>query len=70
MLFSLSFDRISFLKKSKSDLDRQRAKGLNHNPTKLAATENQIRQYEQQLNDIKRRLTVIDVKMIISCSIH
>jgi len=59
-----NFERIvKQLEKSKSDLDRQRAKGPNHNPTKLAAIEQQIRQYEQQLNDIRRRLTVIDPSM-------
>jgi predicted nucleic acid-binding Zn-ribbon protein len=52
-----------FLKKSKIDLDRQRAKGPNHNPTKVSFIENQIRQYEQQLSDIKRRLDFIEVKL-------
>ncbi len=51
-----------FLKKSKADLDRQRAKGPNHNPTKVSFIENQIRQYEQQLSDIKRRVDFIEVK--------
>jgi len=51
------------LKKSKVELDRQRAKGLNHNPTKISFIENQIRQYEQQLNEIKRRLDIIEVKL-------
>ncbi len=49
------------LKKSKSDLDRQRAKGPNHNPTKVSFIENQIRQYEQQLSEIKRRLDLLEV---------
>ncbi|CAF3882877.1 unnamed protein product [Rotaria sp. Silwood2] len=48
------------LEKSKADLDRQRAKGPNHNPTKVAFIENQIRQYEQQLNEIKRRLDHVE----------
>ena len=52
-----------FLKKAKTDLDRQRAKGPNHNPTKVSFIENQIRQYEQQLSDIKRRLDLIEVKL-------
>jgi hypothetical protein len=50
-----------FFKKSKADLERQRAKGPNHNPTKVAFIENQIRQYEQQLNENKRRLDIIEV---------
>ena len=63
MTFVLEFQIIfPILKKSKTDLDRQRAKGLNHNPTKLAFIENQIRQYEQQLNEIKRRLDLIEVR--------
>ena len=49
------------LKISKKELDRQRAKGLNHNPTRISQIENQIRQYEYQLNDIKRRLESIEV---------
>ncbi|CAF5018554.1 unnamed protein product, partial [Rotaria sp. Silwood1] len=49
------------LEKSRADLDRQRAKGPNHNPTKVAFIENQIRQYEQQLNEIKRRLDHVEV---------
>jgi hypothetical protein len=48
-------------KKSKAELEKQRAKGSNHNPTKVAFHENQIRQYDQQLNDIKRRLDLIEV---------
>jgi hypothetical protein len=56
ILFEFFFIKIFFLKKSRVDLDRQRAKGPNHNPTKVSFIENQIRQYEQQLNDIKRRL--------------
>ncbi len=47
--------------KSKADLDRQRAKGPNHNLNKISFIENQIRQYEQQLSEIKRRLDLIDV---------
>jgi Rho guanine nucleotide exchange factor 12 len=56
-----SYERISKqLEKSKADLDRQRAKGSNHNQTKVSFIENQIRQYEQQLSEIKRRLDLID----------
>jgi Rho guanine nucleotide exchange factor 12 len=56
-----SYERITKqLEKSKSDLDRQRAKGPNHNLTKISFIENQIRQYEQQLSEIKRRLDLID----------
>lgn len=46
---------------SKKELDRQRGKGLNHNPTRMLQVEKQIRQYEQQLNEIKRRLESIEV---------
>ncbi|CAF0865884.1 unnamed protein product [Adineta ricciae] len=50
-----SYERIAKqLEKSKADLGRQRTKGPNHNPTKVAFIENQIRQYEQQLSEIKR----------------
>ena len=44
---------------AKKDLDRQRPKG---NSTKISQLENQIRQYEQQLNEIKRRLDAIEVE--------
>lgn len=56
---------ISFLKISKKELDRQRAKGLSHNPTKISQLESQIRQYEQQLNEIKHRFESIEVRKII-----
>ncbi len=51
-----------FFKIAKKELDRQRSKGLTHNPTRISQLENQIRQYEQQLNDIRRRLESIEVK--------
>ncbi|CAF0797115.1 unnamed protein product [Rotaria sordida] len=54
------------LEKSKADLDRQRAKGPSHNPTKVAFIENQIRQYEQQLNEIKRRLDHVESSIDVS----
>jgi len=50
-----------FIKIAKKDLDRQRSKGLTYNPARISQLENQIRQYEQQLNDIKRRLESIEV---------
>jgi chaperonin cofactor prefoldin len=54
-----------FFKISKKELDRQRAKGLSHNPTRIAQLENQIRQYEQQLNEIKRRLESLEVRQCL-----
>ncbi|UJR10393.1 hypothetical protein I4U23_014597 [Adineta vaga] len=45
---------------AKKELDRQRAKGLNHNPARVGQLENQLRQFEQQLNEIKRRLEFIE----------
>ena len=50
-----------FLQMAKKELDRQRSKGLNHNPNRISQLENQVRQYEQQLNEIKRRLESIEV---------
>ncbi len=54
-----------FFKISKKELDRQRAKGLTHNPSRISQLENQIRQYEQQLNEIKRRLESLEVNEIL-----
>jgi hypothetical protein len=51
-----------FIKISRKELDRQRSKGLTYNPARIVQLENQIRQYEQQLNDIKRRLESIEVQ--------
>ncbi|CAF1268688.1 unnamed protein product [Adineta steineri] len=45
---------------AKKELDRQRSKGLNHNPARISQLESQLRQYEHQLNDIKRRLEFIE----------
>ncbi len=42
-------------------MDQKRSKGPNHNSSRISQLENQIRQYEQQLNDIKRRLESIEV---------
>ncbi len=50
-----------FLKIAKKELDQKRSKGPNHNSSRISQLENQIRQYEQQLNDIKRRLESIEV---------
>lgn len=35
---------------------------MNHNPTKILQIENQIRLYEQQINDTKRRIETIEVE--------
>lgn len=51
----------SFEQKLRADLDRQRAKGPNQHSAKIQTIENQIRDYEQKQNEIKRRLTIIDV---------
>jgi hypothetical protein len=56
---------VLFFKISKKELDRQRAKGLTHNPSRISQLENQIRQYEQQLNEIKRRLESLEVNEIL-----
>ncbi|CAF4001732.1 unnamed protein product, partial [Rotaria magnacalcarata] len=62
-----NYDRIfKQLEKSKADLERQRAKGPNHNPAKVAFIENQTRQYEQQLNELKRRLDHVESSVDVS----
>ncbi|CAF2521165.1 unnamed protein product [Rotaria sp. Silwood2] len=46
---------------SNKELDRQRLKGLSHNPGRISQLENQIKQYEQQLNKFKPYLDSIDI---------
>ncbi|CAF0847780.1 unnamed protein product [Adineta ricciae] len=45
---------------ARKELDRQRAKGSNHNTARITQLEKQLRQFEQQLNEIKRRLESIE----------
>lgn len=59
-----------FEKISKKELERQRGKGPNHNSTRIVQVEKQIRQYEQQLNEIKRRLESIEVLVCIPISLN
>ncbi len=61
IFFGIFLSNVFVLKKLKAELDRQRAKGPNHNPTKISFIENQIRQYEQQINEIKRRIDSVEV---------
>ncbi|CAM4747348.1 unnamed protein product [Rotaria magnacalcarata] len=45
-----SFKQLEITRK---ELDRQRSKGLNHNPVRISQLESQVKQYEQQLNRLK-----------------
>ncbi|CAF3659746.1 unnamed protein product [Rotaria sordida] len=55
---------------SKKEFDRQRSKGLNHNPARISQLEYQIKQYEQQLNKLKSYLDSIDISTDPSSNIH
>lgn len=56
---------LSVVQVTKKDLERQRAKGLNNNPAKIAQLEYQKTQYELQLNRLKPYIDSIDVSKIL-----
>ncbi|CAF3474736.1 unnamed protein product [Rotaria socialis] len=55
---------------TKKELDRQRSKGLNHNPARISQLESQVKQYEQQLNRLKLYVDSNDLSTDLSLNTY
>ncbi|CAM4946311.1 unnamed protein product [Rotaria socialis] len=55
---------------TRKELDRQRSKGLNHNPARISQLESQVKQYEQQLNRLKLYVDSNDLSTDLSLNTY